>query len=137
VTEPPRDNGHRSEAPGTGQQDLPPIAGSVHDARVVVGDVLSGAGFQGDVDAALLLTSEVVTNAVRHAATPIHLSVVASADSALVTVVDRDPDHLPVVRTNLDPLADGGRGLHILERMAQTWGVDQGSTTKTVWFIVT
>jgi anti-sigma regulatory factor (Ser/Thr protein kinase) len=120
-----------------GEHHLLPTAESVQQARTLVGDALTGVGFRGDRDVAMLLTSEVVTNAVRHAATPIRLSVTASVTSALVTVVDRDPDHLPTMRTNLDPLADGGRGLHILERMARAWGVDRGSATKTVWFIVT
>lgn len=56
------------------KHQLPPVADSVRTARVAVGEALREAGYRGDVDLALLLTSEVVTNAVRHAGNRTQLS---------------------------------------------------------------
>lgn len=118
------------------KHQLPPVPDSVRTARVAVGEALRAAGFRGDVELALLLTSEVVTNAVRHAGTPITLCVHAGADEAQVRVADADPMHLPVLRAVEDERDPGGRGLHILERMSREWGVDTDRLTKTVWFTV-
>lgn len=119
------------------KHQLPPVADSVRTARAAVGEALREAGYRGDVDLALLLTSEVVTNAVRHAGTHITLTVRAKADEAQVRVLDTDPAHLPVLRPVDDQRDPGGRGLHLLDRMSRDWGVDTDSLSKTVWFTVT
>jgi anti-sigma regulatory factor (Ser/Thr protein kinase) len=118
------------------EQELRPVPDSVREARLAVGSALSEAGYRGDRDLALLLTSEVVTNAVRHAATPITLSVMADAEAVQVRVADADPSHLPVLRTVDGHRDPGGRGLHILDRMSRDWGVDTDRHSKTVWFTV-
>ena len=115
---------------------LPSEPESVGDARRVVEDALRSASFRGDLDAALLLTSEVVMNAVRHAGTPITLMVLAHADGAMVRVEDGDPHHLPVLRPAVDAQTAGGRGMQIVDRMARAWGVDTGRHSKTVWFMI-
>jgi anti-sigma regulatory factor (Ser/Thr protein kinase) len=108
-------------------------AGSVADARAWLSDFLQ----QNDVPEALhgdavLVISELVTNALRHGLGDIvartsftdggvlHLSVTDSAREL--------PDLQPV-----DPSRVGGVGLHIVERLSSGWGVAPFPGGKTVW----
>jgi anti-sigma regulatory factor (Ser/Thr protein kinase) len=97
-----------------------------------------------------LLTSEVVGNAVVHGAGPIRVSIGSSPPSGgpggegvLVQVHDTSTSE-PQVQA-LTPDGTGGRGLAMVELLAQQWGVGrpQGSwvgpgvaTGKTVWFLL-
>ena len=88
-------------------------------------------------DMATLLVSELVTNSVVHAASGVELEV--EADDATVTVRVRDADTGPLVMragggTELD---EGGRGLLLVDRLAQAWGTEHHGGRKTVWFRLT
>ncbi len=102
-------------------------------ARSFVGDVLAQWRLLGLLDTAELLTSELVTNAVRHAGTAVQLSVSRVAvDRVRVAVTDQAADrplqvHRPTVAD------DGGRGLFLVAEIADDWGCDAGAG-KTVWF---
>jgi two-component sensor histidine kinase len=86
------------------------------------------------LDVALLLTSELVTNAVRHGAGEIRCSLSTGPTSVRLEVHDENPE-LPEP-AHRGVVADSGRGLHILESLASRWGStpDPTSTGKTVWF---
>lgn len=78
---------------------------------------------------ARLLASELVTNAFRHGAPPITMTVELHADHLRVEVGDSGggrPQRRP------DPGPDGGWGLLLVEAAADRWGVADGSTA--VWF---
>jgi anti-sigma regulatory factor (Ser/Thr protein kinase) len=80
-----------------------------------------------------LVTSELVTNAVRHGpGSPITLHVeVLDRDRVRGEVVDDGgPGSLPHPVAPRGP--DGGYGLHVVDGLAQRWGVYEGSTH--VWF---
>jgi anti-sigma regulatory factor (Ser/Thr protein kinase) len=84
------------------------------------------------VDTALLLTSELVTNAVIHGHSDVQLQVCTDAGLLRVDVGDdnsRFPRQQPA-----DPNALDGRGLQIVELLATRWGVDEEPIGKTVWF---
>ena len=87
------------------------------------------------VDAAVLLVSELVTNAVRHASPPITLEVICESSHALQVRVS---DATPEVPTPLDPATqdEGGRGLAITQVLSDDWGIDpnEDQDGKTVWF---
>lgn len=87
----------------------------------------------GDV---LLLVSELVTNAVLHARTAVHVSARVEVGRILVAVGDDDPDNAPQAS---DPVATAtsGRGLRLVDLLATSWGVETGATSKVVWFEVT
>ena len=72
---PGRARGGRSVCTIDRRQQFPPRASSVRAARHLVADVLEASSYTGDVDTVLLLVSEIVTNAVRHAATPFELTI--------------------------------------------------------------
>ena len=117
------------------RRELPSVASSAAVARQAVAEALRLAGFHGDVDAAVLLTSELVTNAIRHAQPPLAIEVVADATTATVKVSDGDVARLPVLGPHTSTaLAGGGRGLRIVDRLASQWGVELGGSSKTVWF---
>jgi two-component sensor histidine kinase len=83
------------------------------------------------VERAMLLTSELVTNAVIHAATPLTLDVTVGPTSVHV-LVDDDDDRLPVPSVSRGP--HGGYGLQIVEQLADSWGTEPRSAGKSVWF---
>jgi anti-sigma regulatory factor (Ser/Thr protein kinase) len=92
------------------------------------------ADFDADVvERAMLLTSELVTNGVLHAGTPLALTLRTDGDSLRVEVEDRDRTlPAPVPEEQSGP--HGGFGLHIVERLAANWGCAPLDDGKTVWF---
>lgn len=89
------------------------------------------------IDDAVLLTSELVTNAVRHAGLDDQdqIGVTVSVDPRVlrITVRDRGPGFDPeaVARRRSD---EGGWGLDLLRRLSSRWGVDRGEAGTDVWF---
>ncbi|MFI5062918.1 MAG: SpoIIE family protein phosphatase [Streptosporangiales bacterium] len=91
----------------------------------------------GLVDDAVLLTSELVTNAVVHAGTDVQVTCKLAGSAVEVVVRDSHParmvpgpakyDQIPAERT-------GGRGLLLPSALASAWGVSYGTDTKAVWF---
>jgi DNA-binding NarL/FixJ family response regulator len=81
-----------------------------------------------------LLITELVTNGVQHAASDVDVRIAVGATMVRVEVGDRSPT-VPVARTSA-PHEPGGRGMHIVGRVASRWGVDQRRTGKCVWFEV-
>jgi len=83
----------------------------------------------------VLLTSEVVTNALVHGVPPLTVTVVCGAGLVRVEVVDQSPQ-MPV-RLAGGPDATRGRGLLVVEALSSRWGADplpEGG--KAVWFEV-
>jgi anti-sigma regulatory factor (Ser/Thr protein kinase) len=83
-----------------------------------------------------LLTSELVSNSVRHAGPskvgPIHVRVSVTEASVRVAVVDQGPGFDPTPKA-IRPDDDAGWGLFLLEQLADRWGMDRSEAT-TVWF---
>jgi len=84
-------------------------------------------------DVAELLTSELVTNVVRHAATPVSLALRWDVPRLRVAVGDGSPT-LPVVATRAT--LGGGYGLRLVTRLATDWGVTPTPEGKVVWFVL-
>lgn len=84
-----------------------------------------------------LLTSELVTNSVRHAGPVagggVGLNVAVSDHSIRVEVRDGGPGFTPVPRTPDAPL-DSCWGLHLVEEMSDRWGVTPDMPHTVVWF---
>lgn len=90
-------------------------------------------GFPEDlVDAAILLTSELVANAVLHAGTPSMVSLHHFSDRIRIGVVDANPT-LPAYK-EYGTSAVTGRGLTLLDKVATTWGTTALPGGKVVWF---
>lgn len=89
---------------------------------------------RGDYETALLLTSELVTNAIQHSDGAIELLVATGGDRLHVEVRD-DADGQPRL-LEARGLSARGRGMMLVERLAERWGVRAESTAsgKSVWF---
>lgn len=112
---------------------LPPDPSSVPVARHFTADVLEGLATTEEAEqTAELLVSELATNAVLHAASPLRLSVYRHADAVRVEVRDDDPT-LPKSVTP-DPERPGGRGILLVDALATRWGVNSNDRGKTIWF---
>ena len=116
---------------------LPPDPSSVGKARAFLQQTLHGWDLPVDVDDAKLLVSELVTNALVHAGTVVHVHAEAREDALRVAVADEGPPDwemptdggLPDLRMSV-----GGRGLAIVSVLAHRWGVDPMADGKRVWF---
>ncbi|MGW5277831.1 SpoIIE family protein phosphatase [Streptomyces collinus] len=115
-----------------------PVGRSVATARSFVRDTLQGWGFADVVDDAVVLTSELVTNAVVHAGTHAEVLCLRTEDGVRVEVSDRYPEReVPVQGSPAamgSPDREGGRGLQLCAALAARWGVDYTPTHKNVWF---
>lgn len=104
-------------------------------ARSVVRDLLRQGQRPDMVDTACLLTSELVANAIVHTGSPVELVVDLDEARLAVEVIDASPaDPAPRVA---GPLATSGRGLAMVERLADAWGVTRVVPGKAVWFSLT
>jgi anti-sigma regulatory factor (Ser/Thr protein kinase) len=82
-------------------------------------------------DTALLATSELVTNAVMHAGTPMVLAVEYDDPNLTIAVGDGN-DSLPQRCPPAEEREDG-RGIAIVERLGATWGLQRTILGKIVW----
>jgi anti-sigma regulatory factor (Ser/Thr protein kinase) len=103
---------------------------SVSEARRHVRQVLE-AQPQELVDVAELLTSELVTNAIRHGATGFELKIDVGKNIR-VEVRDEGAGRPAVVAAG--PHDPSGRGLGIVEALSIAWGVIPTADGKTVWY---
>jgi anti-sigma regulatory factor (Ser/Thr protein kinase) len=108
---------------------------NVRAARDFVAEALHDQGFAGDADIVLLLASELVTNAVRHAATPFEIRVDVDAEKVHIAVIDEDAEHEPHMR-HPGPDETNGRGLLLVDQLASGLGSDRAAHSKSVWFTV-
>jgi serine phosphatase RsbU (regulator of sigma subunit)/anti-sigma regulatory factor (Ser/Thr protein kinase) len=92
---------------------------------------------RGLVDDAVLLTSELVTNAVVHAGTPVQVTCKLADGGLEVMVRDSLPASLvpgPAKDENVPAERTNGRGLLLPSALASAWGVTYGRAAKAVWF---
>jgi two-component sensor histidine kinase len=111
-------------------ENFEPDLGSLKGAREFVSDKVSAASV--DMDVLVLLTSELVTNAVAHAHTPYSVVVDSAPTTIRIEVWDSDP-HTPKVSAP-SVYAEKGRGMMLVTVLAKAWGVDQQQNGKSVWF---
>ena len=109
---------------------------AVRLARRFVHDQCHAAGVNDDTsDTAVLLTSEIVTNAFLHGRSGARLTVMTCGDRLRIEVGD-DNSRLPH-REEPDRDALNGRGLAIVDTLASDWGSAQRDDGKVVWFELT
>ena len=101
-------------------------------ARRFVSATLAAWGAEALEDAATLLASELVSNVVLHAGTD--LDIVLRRPEGRVRIEVHDRDHRLPIRKHYSVTATTGRGLGMLEDLAQDWGAETTPAGKVVWF---
>src|SRR4051812_2028697 len=106
------------------EQDM----GELTRARAWVRSWCQRAGV--DAVEAPLIASELLTNAIRHARSPVTLAMEADDVGLLVKVTDGslDPPH-----TVEKPGVDGGYGLHVVAHVSRGWDWQPRPGGKVVW----
>ncbi len=94
--------------------------------------MIAESGWQGDAEAAVLGTSELVANALVHAGSLRRLELSLSGSCLRVEVEDPSPATPAPRHPGL--AATRGRGIAILERLATSWGYRCRGDGKLVWF---
>jgi anti-sigma regulatory factor (Ser/Thr protein kinase) len=114
--------------------DLPLDHTAARRARRFVGQTLRSWGCDAIVADAELLVSELVTNAILHARSPSTVTIDRDRRHVRVAVCDSSSAQ-PRVR-DYGPTAVTGRGMLLVDRIAERWGVDVNGGGKCVWFEV-
>ena len=102
-------------------------------ARLVV-----ASGLESLLDDTEVVTSEIVTNAITHgspAGLAVLLEVAVAANAVRVSVLDYS-DQAPVPRELPPDSAENGRGLHLIDSLAKSWGYhacQPDGFSKAVW----
>jgi anti-sigma regulatory factor (Ser/Thr protein kinase) len=106
-------------------------------ARAFVAQTFSSKQIQADCDAATLLTSEIVTNAIQHTRSggdrgTVTVVVIGVTHGVLIEIIDDGSAGSPVVKGDL--YAAEGHGLFLVQHLATEWGYLKDSAGTTVWF---
>jgi anti-sigma regulatory factor (Ser/Thr protein kinase) len=110
---------------------LAPRPQTAGQARRLTRRTLRQWGLESLLESTELLVSEVVANAVRFARRPITLRLLRTD----VLRCEVEDDSTVVPRMRHARLSDeGGRGLFLVDQLAQRWGATRVSTGKVVWF---
>jgi serine phosphatase RsbU (regulator of sigma subunit)/anti-sigma regulatory factor (Ser/Thr protein kinase) len=119
--------------------DFQPEPAAAAAARRFVRDTLVSGGLSVNdsrVADAVLLASELVTNAIVHAGTPIQLTCKLAGRTVEISVLDRHPARVIPDPPGATALIDrpSGRGLVLPAVLSSSWGVTYGPVAKAVWF---
>jgi len=113
---------------------LDAVPGSAGAARHFVSDLLAAWDCDDPDEVAVLLTSEVVSNAVRHAADELGIHVLVGLEDDVLRIEVHDGG---AGEPRLQRPPDGavsGRGLLLVDSLARRWGANRHVTGKVVWF---
>jgi anti-sigma regulatory factor (Ser/Thr protein kinase) len=113
-----------------GEWDVEPDPSAVAGVRKDVSQWLIDRGLEEETFATELILSELVTNAIRYAAGPIHVRLIR--DQSLICEV-ADTGHTSPHLRHAAADDESGRGLFIVAQIAQQWGTRYTPTGKTVW----
>ena len=108
-----------------------PHAQAARHVRGLIATTLSGWGLNEQIDAASLLATELVTNAIRYTTRPITMRLLRT-ETLLCEVTD-DDHHLPVLCEPGDE-DESGRGIYLVDRLSDRWGASHTAAGKAVWF---
>jgi anti-sigma regulatory factor (Ser/Thr protein kinase) len=110
---------------------LPPEPASATRARTLARERFGTACSDDTLETIALLVTELVTNAILHARTPLLLTVEPRPGYVRISVEDESNDQPTVRRYESDAVT--GRGLALVEQLASSWGVEKTATGKAVW----
>ena len=110
--------------------DFPASPGSVREARALVAAACREWGLERLSADAQLVVSELVTNALRHARTPVRVSVSRRERGLRVQVSDGSADGPKAGPVH--PLSESGRGLPLVSALTTGWFIESAHPGKRV-----
>ncbi|HKA03778.1 MAG TPA: ATP-binding protein [Acidimicrobiales bacterium] len=119
------------EAQRRASVELPAATTAPRDARRFTARTLRDWGADHATEEAELIVSELVTNAFRHADSPSRLALSMNGECLRIEVVDHGSGG--AVRRHARPDDVGGRGLLLVEIMADRWGARRDGQEHVVW----
>jgi serine/threonine-protein kinase RsbW len=129
--------GGSSRAAVLGSLTIPGRPEQVGLARAFVAQTFTSKQIEADSDAATLLTSEIVTNAIQHTRSgsdggTVTIVVIGVARGVLIEIIDDGAVGAPIVKGDL--YAAEGHGLFLVQHLATEWGYLKDTAGTTVWF---
>jgi anti-sigma regulatory factor (Ser/Thr protein kinase) len=126
-----------------GSLTIPGEPAYLREARKLVARTLADGN--ADVDTAVLLTSELVTNSMQHSRSgrpggTVTITVIAAPDGVRVEVIDDGGMTVPAVTVGQpgDPgFGEGGRGLRLVEVLSARWDYYSDPAGTATWFELT
>lgn len=114
---------------------LEPTLRAPKEARRFVARELEGLGYPQLVEDARLMVSELVTNSIRYApGKPLWVDLRRAGKYLVLEVWDCSPK--PPVAQDPDFLAEGGRGIHVVEELGRRFGYDLFCCGKVTWVVL-
>ncbi|MEU1587872.1 ATP-binding protein [Micromonospora sp. NPDC005710] len=110
---------------------LEPVAGACRRARDLVTEACARWNLPDASGPAALVLSELVGNVVRHAGTPMQVTVTLRRPYLHLAVVDGSS--AAAQARGIDLHAEGGRGLMLVRELTQRWGMVPAGQGKAVW----
>lgn len=124
--------GHGALGRGVSQLHLPATSAAAAQARQHVREACRAWTLDHLTDPAELIVTELVSNAVLHAGTPVDLMLTRRHRFLHLAVRDADPT--PPRVPSIDPAtAERGRGLRLIDTYASGWGSLTSRSSKIVW----
>jgi PAS domain S-box-containing protein len=121
---------HALQSDRVASWDLPADPAAVGVARKQVTAKLAGWGLDDAAFVTGLVVSELVTNAIRYAESPIQLRLIR--DRTLICEVSDGSSTAPHLR-RAKAFDEGGRGLLLVSQLTERWGTRQTQHGKTIW----
>ena len=113
------------------RRGLPAHPSSVARARRLVREHLTSTEHEDLLETAELVMSEMVTNAIVHTGSGVEIAVCLEESGVTVEVADAG-SHLPTL-SSYGALASTGRGLQLVDRLVDSWGVEPRPGGKVIW----
>jgi anti-sigma regulatory factor (Ser/Thr protein kinase) len=118
----------------TASIDLAPAAPSITAARHVVLELLRVWGTPQDPDDAALLVTELIANVVDHVGGEASLTLELTSSEGWLRIAVRDGSSVRPVVQELSRNRPRGRGLRMVQAIADRWGSEDHQGGKRVWF---
>jgi hypothetical protein len=115
--------------------ELEPVIGAARRSRELVTEACGRWELPGLAGAACIVVTEMVNNVVVHARTPMNVLLAARGDTMAVAVRDRSAT-VPQSRGLVSPTSFGGRGLLLIDSVADRWGSLPLDAGKVVWALL-
>jgi hypothetical protein len=108
--------------------------GAAVQSRRIIAEALESWALDLDVGVVQVCTSELVTNALRHGKSPLHLVLQHWTDSVQIVVIDGSEEHEG--HPDVGPYGELPIRLRIVQGLAASWGVEQVPAGTAAWFDV-